>query len=886
MLSDLQAESDIRGARVDLSWCWLGSGSRPGFRLVRRRRAYPGRVDEGVSIVDLDDLFGATSSPAVRVERSFYLPRNTEVESRLQMAEVALHFAATEAAQPYRAFIGYYDRNLAEYRGVDIAEVNRITRAAASAPPWAHVRTLEVFVTPGGGPEASAGRIEVSTDHEDGLTPNRFAWIPAAGSATTVPFDRIEEQGVTVRLDESLDPDSSDWKRRVIVEDRGLEPEQIYYYRIFMPAVTGPEPFHSERDWRTAVMATGRYGLSEQLYRRLPGVHQYYDEPVPAERGRGQLRRFLGIHGAALDQARSQAEGLRSRHDLHEAHADVLPSLARWIGWQPDLTLDAPLLRNDIVQAPEIYRTMGTVPNLRAMVNRVTGWDCEIKEFVHNLFLTNAPETIRLWEIWHRTHDGTSWSQPAAMTRTEGFDGQPSLVEQAGAPWLVWHADRDGGRDLWLMRRDGAVGPYRAVLHGDGEIWPRPVNEYPAAINDGTRLWLFWDSNRDDSWNIWGASGTAGRPFEGVPEQPATNLTAHPADDRHPAAVRDALGRLWLFWESNRRGPTDIWARVHDPVVGWGDPQRVSTAHFRHERPAAVVDGDGRLWLFYSDDLGDRRNLVVTVHGGDAWSEPVVVTDGTWRDEAPTAALRGGQVWLFWQSDRGGQWQILGQAWDWDGAQGRPAAAAAPFPLTTEATADKEPSAFVDSGGDLHVVWRTQRRGQDYRSRTVDTGDAEMLALLGGLEDRAHYTYDTAATDNDWYARDTIGIFLTPFTEQPDVVDRNRRLLEGPLREFLPIHVRPVLFIKPAVHKEHVYTYDFPEIEPQRTIGEDFARETTAFNAETYTGLDDGYIDTMATWIWLRSWSSDHTGHRTVDTTASPIDTSFRAWHIGVQTGG
>lgn len=887
MLSALQAESDIRGNRIDLSWCWLAPGDRPGFRLQRQRRAYPRTVDDGARVADFEDLFTGLSVPSVRVKRSAFLPPATEVESGLQLAELALHsFGSDPSAEPYRAIVGYFDAAAATYQTVALADVSRVTRLDVPDAPWTNRRTVEIFVAPGG-TEASAGRVEVLTGHEDGVTPDRFEWIPASGTPVAIDFDRSEDHTITVTLDESLDPDSGDWKRQVRIEDGGLQPEQVYYYQIFAPADSGPDPYRSERDWRRAVMATGRYGLSDQLYRLLPSVHQYYDEPDPARRGEGQLRRFLSVFGAALDQARSGAEGLRARHDLRDVGADALPSLARWIGWQPDLTLEAPLLRNDILQAPEIFRTMGTAPNLRAMVNRVTGWDCEIKEFAQNVLLTNAPESITLWEIWGQSHDGATWSPPTALTRTETFDGRPVLAAHAGAPWLVWHADRDGPRDLWLMTHDGGIGPYRAALHASEDPWSRPVNEYPAVLGDGAQLWLFWGSNRGGSWCIWGAWDTAARPFEDMPDGPAENLTGHPAEDRHPAAVLDSQGRVRLFWQSNRRGPTDIWTRVHDPVDGWGDPMRVTTATFRHEQPAVLVDGDGRLWLFYSDDSGDRRNLVLQTYESDTWSAPVLVTYGPWRDEAPAAVLQGGSVRLFWHSNANGAWQIREQSWQWNATDARPEPVSTPsVELTTDRTADKEPSAFVDSGGDLHLVWRSQRRGRDYQSRTIDFNDAEMLARLGSFEDRAHYTYDTETTENDFYARNAIGVYLTPETEQSDVVDRNRRLVEGPLQEFLPIHVRPVLFIKPAVHKEYVYTYDFPEIEPQRTIGEIFERETTAEHAETYSGLGDAYVDTVPEWLWLHSWATGHDGHGTVDTSASPVDIRFRTPHIGAQPGG
>ncbi len=406
MLSDLHAYSNIRGERIDLSWRWTDPGSRPGLRLVRRRHAYPVEVTDGLTVIDLDDDFAGVSTSTVRIKRAFYLPLNTQIENGLPMAELALYFKDSEA-EPYRARIGHYNVASDEYLSVNLDTVSRIKQSETHPTPWRRVLTQKIFVMPDGAPEV-LGQVVIYTGHVDGISPDRFEWVAAdeppvtvdfANKHVTVDFANKHEQSVTIVLDERFDRNSGDWHRGMSVQDAGLDPQVVYYYALYAKTESTVTPYRTQRDWHTAVMATGRHGLGEQLYRQLPSLHQYYDESEPAQQGQGQLRRFLSLFGAAADQARSLADGLKHRHAVHEVHADALPALARWIGWEPDLTADALTLRGDILQAPEIFRTMGTVPNLRALVNRVTGWDCKIKEFASSSFLSSAPETIRLWEI-------------------------------------------------------------------------------------------------------------------------------------------------------------------------------------------------------------------------------------------------------------------------------------------------------------------------------------------------------------------------------------------------------------------------------------------------------------------------------------------------------
>jgi phage tail-like protein len=510
-------------------------------------------------------------------------------------------------------------------------------------------------------------------------------------------------------------------------------------------------------------------------------------------RGQGELRRYLQIFGLALDQMRSLAEGLKARHDVLNVRADLLPYLARWIGWEPDLTADEITQRRDILFAPRVYRTVGTIPNVRALVNRVTGWDCRVKEFVHNVLLTNAPEAIRLWELWERRHDGSAWGDPVPVTRTDGFDGRPAAVVGGGAVWLFWHSDRSGRREIWMQRLGGVdPAPLKAAQGAPDDV-PEAAHtdECPAAAADGAQVWLAWSSNRAEHWDIWVRS------YDGLPGSAPAPLTEHPAEDRHPAIVRDGSGHMWVFWQSNRRGPVDIWARVYDGSE-WGAPARVTTAGFRHETPAAVVDDSGRIWLFWSATLGERRNLWCQVYDA-GWGTPVQITEGAQRDESPAAILRDGEIWLFWHSNRDGGWQIWGRVHDGAGWQ-------APFRVTTHVTADKEPAALLvpdgSPGSELRLTWRSQRRGTGYRSRTIDTGDAGVLARLGTFEDRSHYTYDTGRENDDWYARDAVGLYLTPDTEDHEAIEQQLERVQGFVEPFRPLPVRYVWILDWLVHEE------------------------------------------------------------------------------------
>ena len=843
MLTEFRPLTDLHADATRLAWTWTGPEDRPLFRLVRRPLTYPDKVADGVTVLDLGELLQTPALPWAAVERTLFLVPSSHVASPLQQAETLFFFAGAGDLQPAGVVIRIYDTTNDSDQIIRIENVTRVTRTEQASPPWAAVTTLTIFAAQAGGPEMAIGEVTVATRHVDGLTADRFTWTPAAQPPLRIDFDQFDAHMTVVgtvtvtddifragfqtwrggtglrvgtlpadylaalaaqastsagggllaqiSIDDHFDQDTGDWQRRTTVAELGLMPGTTYYYRLFLPDADAPESYHTDNTLRAVAVSTGIYGLSHRLYQLLPAVHQQYDEPAPGEHGDGQLRRFLQIFGSALDHARGLAENLDMRHDVHTVRADLVPHLSRWLGWEPDQTLDVLAQRRDIRFAPEIYGTTGTGPNLCALVNRMTGWDCRIKEFVNNVFQTNAPESILLWEIWEQRHDGLTWSTPVPNTRNDNLDGRPAAVLAAdNTPWLFWHAKRTDRREIWLQRQDGIdAAPQRAAAGApDDAPAAHFIDESPAAALVAGRIWLFWSSNRDGNWEIYT------RPYTTLPGDPAVRLTDHPAEDRAPAAVGGVNDTLWLFWQSNRRGPTDLWGRANNGDT-WSPPARLTSAEFRHETPAAAVDASGRLWLFWSADLGDRRNLFVRVRGQSSWlpgesltagwDAPQQITEGRQRDEAPTAVLFNGGVWLFWHSDRGGQWQIWNMIHDGAGWS-------EPSPIVAEVTADKEPTAIVDAAGTLRLLWRSQRRGRHFQSRTVDTGDPEMLAQLHTFDDRAHYTYHTGAGNEDWYARGIAGIYLAPDTNDTTVVaDRISRAANF-VESFRPAPVRLV----------------------------------------------------------------------------------------------
>lgn len=825
MLRHFAANSQLRSGQIRITWEWMSADpQRPAWQLVRRPHNAAATPAGGSIAFSMTRLFETETTVWAQVAQLVYAISNTGSGYPMPQLETALYFDATDDLR--QLDLRYYDAATDANITTRFTGVIVLNRSTGSDATWAEIETVTIDVD--GGP---VGQLVIMRQHTDGITADQVEWQPAGDPPVALPFDALVVQQTSasanagldsilataqttyrtggtfedalapdldtfaplrqVQVEDRFDGNTGDWLRRTTVTENNLAPGIQYAYRLFNADVTDPL-------WVTSAMAAQNYGFADHLYRLLPAVHRRYDEPTPqaVRAQQGQLRRFLSVFGIALDFLRSNATGLGQRHDLDTVRADMLPYIAQWIGWDIDRTLSLEAQRTNVRYAAETYRTVGTLPNIQSLVTRVTEWPCETKEFVHNVFQTNAPEAITLWELWTMTNDGAGWSDPAPLSTTDGFDGSPTLAHTAnGDTWGFWHR----GRRSVVLQRPGDAEPLAAAT-GASDEEVLATDAEPAALFADGAVWLFWTSDRDNGRNIW-ARRYVGTPPT-LPSEDPVQLTDHPADDSAPFVVEAADGTLHLFWQSMRRGVKDIWTRQFDGV-SWGQLARLTDGASHESEPTAAVDGSGRIWLFYVMDRGNQRGIWSRVLDAGVWSAPQAVISTADRNEAPAAIFWDGALHLCWQSRQDDIWHIMLSRYDemtttWG----------VPQTLTTETRADKEPALIVE-GSTLRLVWRSQRRGRQYQSRTLDVQDDDVLAAMGQLNDRTHYLFDTSRTNNDWYARDVVGLYVTPDTDDVAEITRKIERARDFVEPFRPVHVRFVWIlnaVRPSVVNEFINT--------------------------------------------------------------------------------
>jgi hypothetical protein len=289
------------------------------------------------------------------------------------------------------------------------------------------------------------------------------------------------------------------------------------------------------------------------------------------------------------------------------------------------------------------------------------------------------------------------------------------------------------------------------------------------------------------------------------------------ADARRPLAFTDDTNslnpRTWLFWlervgsalqlKYSRRDGATWGAPVAFPLDGGNDPRVEGD-------PFALFDAAGpRVWVFWTREIalanGQTRKEIAYRIKADAdfdaanWG-PVRVLPRSlgadYHDRQPAAFIdAGGEVELFWASNRDAQgygvWHSrFDQATDsWSAAQR----------FTAGGYTERDPLP-VSLATELCLVFRCNRSisnpsavyaatvSTDFRyagSTTVHTADQAKIALRGEYEDFAAYTYDVGPlgqrTNDDWYARDTSGVYLVTDTLDPTRVGAGVERLKGVL---------------------------------------------------------------------------------------------------------
>ena len=191
---ELRAVMDLHPGQIAVDFNWIGPAQRPDLRLVRRQLRYPLNPEDGYLVFALREWFSPSGDPWAKLSSTQYLLPNALREGGLVQSEVAYAFANQSDLKPAQIFIRIYDAGTGGLKEVRIGDITRVVETKSEVNPWSQVQTIEIFMSPGGGPEATAGKIVVSRGNSDTTKPDEFAWLAPTLPAISAPFDKVRQE--------------------------------------------------------------------------------------------------------------------------------------------------------------------------------------------------------------------------------------------------------------------------------------------------------------------------------------------------------------------------------------------------------------------------------------------------------------------------------------------------------------------------------------------------------------------------------------------------------------------------------------------------------------------------------------------------------------------
>jgi len=612
-----------------------------------------------------------------------------------------------------------------------------------------------------------------------------LSWNYPEGTDITGVYIRRKTRSYPVSIDDgeivAVETDATSYI------DTGLKGNTVYYYSFF-PYVDDPANIIIDRHNRTHAMATMPMEYSRYMYELLPSIYHRYDKTFPgvahqveeADREKGQLQRFIDIIGGQLDLLHSHAKALEYFHAVQKVDGSILPLLAQWIGWKLDLKQELDIQRNEVSNAPDVYKSVGIIPVIQHTVKRISDWESLSKEFVHNVFLTNRPERLNFWSLL-RDASGVWSTEQQLFSLDYAFDGRPSFTEDNNqVRWLFYHTQRNDQWEIWYKTSPTYSLSLRlldqlsvGVVADSIKLALQEFDIYLAAdsvVTQDADLWHIDDASNSESYlveqgtDVLSVYHLSADPVLFSPSKP---LIRSQSINKYSSSGMEG-STLWLFW-SEYDSEIDTW-KIHyrhhingawletDYLQNDNSPFRnagvVDTSASRY-KPSCVVDREANLWLFWLEKSAGRWQMKYNKRTGGNWGANAITlpleSRGQFRvDSYPgilmSAVDTGPQIYVFWSrnvasgvSDQT-RWQINFQVKtdlildesNWHGV------------YTHEKDPgdddyhDREPIAVINSTNDIELFWTSNQSGNwsiwsriltsvDTTTDTVTWGESQQV---------------------------------------------------------------------------------------------------------------------------------------------------------------
>jgi len=209
--------------------------------------------------------------------------------------------------------------------------------------------------------------------------------------------------------------------------------------------------------------------------------------------------------------------------------------------------------------------------------------------------------------------------------------------------WLSWLEFFPGkGDHVFLGRCENGKLALRRRVSGHHGQYAHPT----ITVGSDGQVWLSYEAQLNGQWDVL----LAPVDLKGFLFPPAGRVShAAGPDIRHRIAA-DAVGGMWIVWQSDANGQFDILAR-RISKTGASEPFVVSDSPARGDwHPDVAVGPDGTVYVVWDGYDGDSYNVYARQYRNGTWGDVAVIAGSpAFEGRARIAAGADGRVWVLWE---------------------------------------------------------------------------------------------------------------------------------------------------------------------------------------------------------------------------------------------
>lgn len=179
--------------------------------------------------------------------------------------------------------------------------------------------------------------------------------------------------------------------------------------------------------------------------------------------------------------------------------------------------------------------------------------------------------------------------------------------------------------------------------------------------------------------------------------------------DGIPSIVQMNNGEVWILWSQKKANYDICYIASSDQGLTWSEETQLTTDSGANVGVSACQALDGTVWLFWASDRAGNFDIYykTSLNLGSSWSNDTQLTTYSGQDLKPSVRqLSNGTIFVVWSSDRTGGYDIYlktssdgGVSWS------------DPICLTNSSVLDKSPSIAQMSDGTVWLFWSSDGIG-------------------------------------------------------------------------------------------------------------------------------------------------------------------------------